>query len=67
MKHDTLEYLMHAPCCEPVKRMHGEYKHHCHRFAIRGGISRMKLWSADIAANITRSNPLLRKLMERSR
>ena len=66
MKPDTLDYALYAPRCEPLKRLHGEYKHHCHRFAIKGGIAPMEVWRREIAANITRNNTRLAALMKRS-
>jgi hypothetical protein len=67
VKPDTLEYALYAPRCEPVKRLHGEYKHHFHRFAIKGGITPMEVWRKELVANLLRENSLLKLLKARSK
>ena len=37
----TLE-KQNVRCCEPYPRLHGYYGFHCHRFPIKGGITRLE-------------------------
>lgn len=62
---DSYQEWLEERACEPQPRLHGTYRHHWHRFPIKGGIPRRVGFLRDQVTAIYDTSPLLRHLIKR--